>query len=159
MTIRSPLPRLPLPAAILTVIALVAALACVAVPPARASAACDAADVARGRPVTASSVENATYPASAAVDGDPATRWSSTFSDPQWLRVDLGSARTVCQVVLSWEAAYASAFQIQVSADGNAWTTIHSTGNGTGGTQTLDVSGTGRYLRVYGTARGTPWGY
>ena len=25
-----------------------------------------------------------------AVDGDPATRWSSAFSDPQWLAVDLG---------------------------------------------------------------------
>ncbi|MEV5409036.1 beta-1,3-glucanase family protein [Thermopolyspora sp. NPDC052614] len=163
MTTRSslslPRPSRPsVPAVMLAVIALVAALAGVAVP-ARAAAACDPADVARGRPATASSVENATFPASAAVDGDPATRWSSAFSDPQWLRVDLGSVRTVCQVVLSWEAAYASAFQIQVSADANAWTTIYSTGNGTGGTQTLDVSGTGRYLRVYGTSRGTPWGY
>lgn len=158
MTTHARLSRQPLAAVLITVVALVAALACAAVP-ARASAACGADDVARGRPALASSVENADYPASAAVDGDPATRWSSQFGDPQWLRVDFGATVTVCQVTLVWEAAYASAFQIQVSGDGNAWTTIYSTSNGAGGTQTLNVSGAGRYLRVYGTARGTPWGY
>ncbi len=39
------------------------------------------------------------------------------------------------------------------------WTTIYSTTTGTGGTQTLSVSGTGRYLRMYGTVRGTGYGY
>ena len=32
-----------------------------------------------------------TFPASAAVDGNAGTRWSSAFSDPQWLQVDLGA--------------------------------------------------------------------
>ena len=62
-------------------------------------------------------------------------------------------------MVLGWEAAYGKAFQIQTSADGTNWTTIFSTTTGTGGTQTLDVTGTGRYIRMYGTARGTPYGY
>ena len=61
--------------------------------------------------------------------------------------------------MLNWETAYATAFQIQVSADGTTWTTIYSTTTGTGGTQTLTVSGTGRYIRMYGTARATPYGY
>ncbi len=115
--------------------------------------------LSQGRPATASSIENAGTPAAAAVDGNTGTRWSSAFSDPQWLRVDLGSSATITQVVLQWEAAYASAFQIQVSDTGGSWTTIYSTTTGTGGTQTLDVSGTGRYIRVYGTARATPYGY
>lgn len=34
-------------------------------------------------------------PASAAVDGNTGTRWSSTFSDPQWLTVDLGATATI----------------------------------------------------------------
>ena len=51
------------------------------------------------------------------------------------------------------------AFQIQVSPDGSAWTLIYSTTTGTGGTQTLNVSGTGRYIRMYGTARATGYGY
>ena len=41
--------------------------------------------------VAASSLEGEHWPASNAVDGDPETRWSSAFSDPQWLRVDLGA--------------------------------------------------------------------
>lgn len=30
---------------------------------------------------------------------------------------------------------------------------------GTGGTQTLNVTGTGRYVRMFGTQRATQWGY
>ena len=59
----------------------------------------------------------------------------------------------------NWETAYATAFQIQTSADGTNWTTIYSTTTGTGGTQTLNVTGTGRYIRMYGTARATQYGY
>jgi beta-glucosidase len=125
--------------------------------PAPASAA--ASLLSQGKPATASSAENAGTPASAAVDGNTGTRWSSAAGDPQWLQVDLGGSATVSQVVLNWEAAYATAFQIQVSADGAAWTTVYSTTTGTGGTQTLNVSGTGRYVRMNGTARATQWGY
>src|SRR5262245_38922286 len=79
-----------------------------ALPP--AAAACGTANAAQGRPATASSTENATFPAGSAVDGNTATRWSSAFSDPQWLQVDLGSSQPICQVVLTWEAAYGTAF-------------------------------------------------
>src|SRR5580704_2713496 len=120
---------------------------------------CSTTDAALNRPATASSLENASFPASAAVDGNTSTRWSSAFSDPQWLQVDLGSSQTICEVTLDWETAYATAFQIQVSPDGTNWTTVYSTTTGTGGTQTLSVSGTGRYVRMYGTARATPYGY
>jgi hypothetical protein len=120
---------------------------------------CNTTDAALNHPATASSLENASFPASAAVDGNTGTRWSSGFSDPQWLEVDLGASQTVCEVTLDWEAAYATAFQVQVSPDGTNWTTIYSTSTGTGGNQTLSVSGTGRYVRMYGTARATPYGY
>jgi beta-glucosidase len=133
---------------------------CVAAPAQQASAAaCGTTNAALNRPATASSTENAGTPASAAVDGNAGTRWSSAFSDPQWIQVDLGSAMSVCQVVLTWEAAYANAFQVQTSTDGNAWSTVYSTTTGAGGTQTLDVAGTGRYVRVNGTARATGYGY
>jgi hypothetical protein len=123
------------------------------------SGSCNTTDAALNHPATASSLENASFPASAAVDGNTGTRWSSAFSDPQWLEVDLGASQTICEVTLDWEAAYATAFQIQTSPDGTTWTTIYSTTTGTGGTQTLSVSGTGRYVRMYGTARATPYGY
>jgi hypothetical protein len=123
------------------------------------SGGCGTTNIALNKTATASSTESGAYPASAAVDGSTGTRWSSAFSDPQWLEVDLGSSQSICQVVLQWETAYGKAFQIQTSADGSTWTTIYSTTTGTGGTQTLPVTGTGRYIRMYGTARGTPYGY
>src|SRR4051812_4008387 len=115
--------------------------------------------LSQGRPATASSTENASFPASAAVDGNTGTRWSSAFADPQWLRVDLGATATITSVTLNWEAAAAKSFQIQTSADGNTWTTIYSTTTGAGGVQTLAVSGSGRYVRMNGTARTTAYGY
>ncbi|MGW4813017.1 discoidin domain-containing protein, partial [Kitasatospora cineracea] len=97
--------------------------------------------LSQGRPATASSAENAGTPASAAVDGDNGTRWSSAAADPQWLQVDLGAAATLSQVVLRWETAAAKSYQIQTSDDGANWTSVYSTTTGTGGTQTLDVTG------------------
>ncbi|MBO0871486.1 MAG: discoidin domain-containing protein, partial [Micromonosporaceae bacterium] len=122
-------------------------------------AAAAGALLSQGRPATASSTENATFPAANAVDGNTGTRWSSAFSDPQWIQVDLGGSAAIDQVTLVWEAAYGRAFQIQVSPDASNWTTIYSTTTGTGGTQTLPVTGTGRYVRLYGTARATQYGY
>jgi beta-glucanase (GH16 family) len=123
------------------------------------TAICGTANAALNRPVTASSAESAANPASSAVDGNGGTRWSSAFSDPQWIQVDLGSSQSVCGVTLSWEAAYATAYQIQTSTDASTWNTIYSTTTGAGGTETLTVSGTGRYVRVNGTQRATGYGY
>jgi fibronectin type 3 domain-containing protein len=115
--------------------------------------------LSQGQPATASSLQASGYPASNAVDGSLSTRWSSAFSDPQWLQVDLGATHTLSQVIIAWENAYATAFQLQTSNDGMTWTTIYSTTTSTGGTQTIPVSGSGRYVRMYGTARATGYGY
>src|SRR6201995_378559 len=123
------------------------------------AASCSTTNLALNKTATASSTESGAYPAADAVDGNPGPRWSSAFSDPQWLEVDLGSSQSICGVPLNWEAAYATAFQIQTSADGTNWTSIYSTTTGTGGTQNLTVTGTGRYIRMYGTTRATPYGY
>jgi hypothetical protein len=120
---------------------------------------CGTTNVALGKTATASSTENVGTPASDAVDGNAGTRWSSAFSDPQWLQVDLGSTQSICKVTLTWETAYGTAFQIQTSNDATNWTSIYSTTTGTGGTQALTVSGSGRYIRMYGTARATQYGY
>ncbi|MGC4941854.1 discoidin domain-containing protein [Kribbella sp. DT2] len=120
----------------------------------------EAADplLSQGKTATASSAENVAFPASAAVDGDPGTRWSSAVGDPQWLRVDLGQTATITQVALSWEAAYATGFRLETSADGTNWSSVYSTTTGAGGNQTLNVSGSGRYVRLLSTARATQWG-
>jgi hypothetical protein len=123
------------------------------------TSSCGTTNAALGRPVTASSQQNAGLPPSGAVDGNTGTRWSSAASDPQWIQVDLGATQNICRIWLDWEAAYARAFQVQTSTDGATWTSIYSTTTGTGGIQSLDVSGAGRYVRMYGTQRATAYGY
>jgi hypothetical protein len=113
--------------------------------------------LSQGRSATASSVEGG-FAASAAVDGNAATRWSSAFSDPQWIQVDLGAARAISRVALNWEAAYASDFRIQTSNDATNWTTVHTTVAGTGGSKSIAVSGNGRYVRLHATKRATAYG-
>ncbi|MBN2486007.1 MAG: Ig-like domain-containing protein [Bacteroidales bacterium] len=117
-------------------------------------------NIALNKPVTVSSTENAGTPGAAAVDGSAGTRWSSAFSDPQWIMVDLQGTYSINRVVLNWETAAGRNYQVQVSPDGSTnWTTIYSTTTGAAGVVNLNVSGSGRYIRMYGTARATAWGY
>ncbi|MFC9947851.1 discoidin domain-containing protein [Streptomyces pratensis] len=115
--------------------------------------------LSQGKPVTASSEENYGTPATAAVDGNANTRWSSAASDPQWIRVDLGATTQLSQVVLDWETAYGKGYRVELSANGSNWSTAYQTTDGDGGTDTLNISGEARYVRVYGTARGTGYGF
>ncbi len=117
-------------------------------------------ELARGRPVTVSSVEPGTAHAGAnAVDGNAGTRWSSAFADPQWIAVDLGAVHEITRVRLTWETAYGRAYQIQTSADGQNWQQAYTTAASDGGTDDIALSASARHLRVYGTQRGTQWGY
>ncbi|MGW6927793.1 discoidin domain-containing protein [Streptomyces sp. NPDC054950] len=114
--------------------------------------------LSQGKPATASSTEGV-FSARSAVDGDLGTRWSSAFADPQWIQVDLGARAEISRVALTWEAAYATSFRIEVSNDAQTWTVLHQTATGAGGAQSLSVSGAGRYVRMYGTQRATAYGY
>ena len=115
--------------------------------------------ISASRPVTASSIESLNFPAGAVVDGDPVSRWASNWADPSWIQIDLGGTAAISKVELDWEAAYASGYQLQVSPDANNWTSVYSTTTSTGGVQNLNVTGSGRYIRLYATARGTQYGY
>jgi uncharacterized protein DUF1996/F5/8 type C domain-containing protein len=113
--------------------------------------------LSQGAPATASSSEGS-LSAAAAVDGNTGTRWSSTHADGQWIRVDLGVRSSIDRVELNWEAAYASAFDLQVSADGQRWVTVRKVTNGAGGRQTVQLSAVGRYVRLLAVRRATSWG-
>jgi len=88
------------------------------------------------------------------------TRWSSAFAASQWFQVDLGAPATLGRVAIDWEAAYAKAYQVQASDDGATWTTLHTVTAGDGGSDEITgLTGSGRYVRLYGTKRGTGYGY
>lgn len=117
-------------------------------------------DLALGRPVVASSAKASDVAAANVTDGNTATRWGSNYSDPQWIRVDLGATTPISAVLLSWEVASAKAFTVDVSTDDQNWTTVYSTTDGTGGVQLIPVTATARYVRVHGTVRNdTRYGY
>src|SRR5690349_7852995 len=79
-------------------------------------ASAQATNLALNKPVTCSASPQ--FPCAEAVDGNATgTRWASAAGiDPQYLQVDLGATTNITSVKLIWEAAYATAFQIQTSA-------------------------------------------
>ncbi|MBD3917193.1 cellulase family glycosylhydrolase [Paenibacillus sp. PR3] len=125
--------------------------------PAKASAA---TNLALNRPAASSSNEDTGKTAALAFDGNSSTRWSSVYSDPQWISVDLGSAIAISGVMLNWEVAYGKAYSIQTSLDNSTWTTVYSTTTGDGGIDNISISSRdARYVRMNGTQRGTSYGY
>ncbi|MDQ0050699.1 mannan endo-1,4-beta-mannosidase [Paenibacillus polymyxa] len=109
---------------------------------------------------TASSVEDSSKSADFAIDGNSLTRWSSQYSDPQWISVDLGNTTEINGVTLNWEAAYAKSFQVQISTDNDHWTTVYSTTTGEGGIEKISFGATNaRYVRMNGIERATGYGY
>ncbi|MDQ0694307.1 MULTISPECIES: discoidin domain-containing protein [unclassified Streptomyces] len=120
-------------------------------------------NLASGKPAEASSFQPASVgcpcPAANAVDGSLDTRWASDWADQQWIQVDLGATSSFDHVQLAWEAAYAKAYTVQTSDDGQAWNTVHTETAGNGGIDDIEVAGNARYVRVSTSERGTPWGY
>ncbi len=115
------------------------------------------------KPFTVSSTEAGLGNAAAnAVDGNPATRWSSLYADPQWYQIDLGKICSINQVVVLWETASAKSYTIEVSDNGTNWTQLVAKSNLAAGPRTDELNGlngSGRYIKLTGTERNTSWGY
>jgi beta-glucosidase len=142
----------------------VAALAVVAVVGsvvvAVASPAYAASNLAPFGVASATSSENGGLGPEKAIDGDPTTRWSSAFSDPQTITIDLGARAQVASVTLLWEPAYSTAYTVETSLDGATWTKVFETTSGDGGTDEIPgIDRAARYIRLTGTARATPYGH
>ena len=123
-----------------------------------------AGNLALGKPAVSSSIDDPARTADQAVDGNYSSRWSSGQFDDSWIYVDLGQAYSLTSVVLEWEAAYAKAYKLQVANDpAGPWADIYETADGKGGSETISVKGTGRYVRMLGSERvvvnGSKWGY
>lgn len=116
-----------------------------------------AQNLALGKTPTASSQVQA---AALAFDGDGTTRWESAASDPEYIVVDLGSVQTIDRIRLTWENAYGKDFTLDVSNDNSTWTTVQPvTNNNTTSNEYSHLNASGRYVRMYGTARATAYAY
>ena len=115
------------------------------------------------KPATASTVIGDGSTASKAVDGDQTgSRWESAWGNTEeWLQVDLEKVYTINKVVVYWEAARAAEYDLQVSLDGEQWTTIKNVKDSPTGGETIDFSPVdARYVRIQGITKALPaYGY
>ena len=117
-------------------------------------------NIALGKNVKVSSSENPSVDGSKIVDNDGTTRWSSEFTDNQYCQIDLGKNYTINKVTFNWEASYAKEYKIQVSKDGNNWTTVYENNNGKGGEESIVFDATEcRYVKMQGVKRALAYGY
>lgn len=110
---------------------------------------------------SASSGQSGEYGADKAIDGDGTTRWGSAFDQPEWITFDLGAAYALSSIVIDWEAANAESYEMRGSNDNNTWVTLAAESGGSFGdrTDTVSLSGTYRYLRMYGINRSSQYGF
>ncbi|WP_030324822.1 alpha-L-fucosidase [Streptomyces sp. NRRL B-3229] len=117
------------------------------------------ADIAAGRTVTADSEEASKgNTAAKAVDGSTSTRWCANDGGTgHWLKVDLGSTRSLTGARIAWELDKANyRYRIEGSTDNSAWTVLvdNTTTTSTSQVQTAAFQAQARYVRV--TVTGLP---
>jgi hypothetical protein len=84
-------------------------------------------EVAQGKTATASSVKPANntgvFTPDKAVDGDPATRFSTAWgSDNQTYTIDLGAIYQVVRVEVDWYTSWATQWAVMISTNGTSFT-------------------------------------
>ncbi|MGB5928345.1 MAG: discoidin domain-containing protein [Cyclobacteriaceae bacterium] len=98
-----------------------------------------------------------------AVDGNITSRWESNSTDNEWIYLDLGQTYELGRAILHWETASGKHYQIQVSDDAVNWTTVYTFNEENlpldPRTDDLLFEGTGRYIRMNGIERNSPWSY
>lgn len=110
--------------------------------------------------VSASSSESDLYTAKNTVDGNYQSRWSSQFSDPQWLLIDLGEVKDVSGITIRWEAAFGKSYEVRVSEDNSGWKTVYDAAESDGGTDDIYFRKVpARYIKIFMKERATSWGY
>jgi hypothetical protein len=118
------------------------------------------ANLAKGKPVVVSSTETGLNVAGNVTDGSYLTRWSSLYSDNQWMYVDLQDEYLINQVKITWETAMAKNYFLEVSSDGVNWTNISTvTNNAIAVNDFTGLNAKARYVRMYGTSRVTIYGF
>ncbi len=98
--------------------------------------------------------------AMAPVDGDMDTRWSSGYRDGEWIYFDFGKPKTISKVIIKWEQAYATSYEISTSDDAKTWSRLILLEGQTGGTSEIKFQPvTARYVKLTGLKRVNPeWG-
>ena len=113
-------------------------------------------NLALHKPVTASSEENAGCLASNLTDGNTSSRWGSVHKDNEYVIVDLQQMCYIDYLILRWETAYASEYELGLSEDNSTWRT--ATYSSAGGVEKVATRERARYIRLKGLQRATQYG-
>ncbi|MCL6589809.1 MAG: discoidin domain-containing protein [Firmicutes bacterium] len=118
-------------------------------------------NMALGKPVKASSIDNDEDKAEYINDGNPKTRWSSAYQNSEWIYVDLLKESKISKIRMTWEVAYGKGYRIEISTDGKEWRSVFEEKDGDGGADEIILPEpvTARYLRMFGTEKATQWGF
>lgn len=94
-------------------------------------------------------------------DADIGTRWSSGYTDDEWVQIELAAPAVVRAVTLSWEASCATEYQVQTSTDGATWETRETVKPASCGTDVVRLVGDEpvKFVRMQGVQRSSSWGY
>lgn len=123
-------------------------------------------NLALHKPVTATSQEDNGTRAELATDGDAGTRWGSAWNglsteakNNQDLTVDLLDTYNINKVIMLWQAARASEYELQVSLDGKEWKTVANPKNSPEKETVTFPETPARYVRMHGITRNMDYGY
>jgi hypothetical protein len=91
------------------------------------------------------------------VDGDFFTRWSSAYSESQWIIIDLLNTYNVQIIKLFWADSYAKIYRFGLGVDLNNFGLIRTIANSNGGVEIYDNLNTeARYLKIMLDKRAIP---
>jgi hypothetical protein len=123
-------------------------------PPAGLPIACPRGSKIKVADATASTFEKGfMHPPKYAVDDHLDSRWSSHYTDDQWLELDLGRVQRWRRISLVWELAHGARYAILTSDDHKTWTTLHTETGSDGFVDVIDAEGKGRYIKIQGLTR------
>ena len=109
-------------------------------------------------PCTVSGSENVGTQPENATDGDDSSRWGSLHKDGEWIVVDLKREARLYKMRIHWEAAYASLYTVELSADGKTWGHAQDISSDGGWDDIMLGDTNARYIRVTGKKRATDYG-
>jgi hypothetical protein len=98
--------------------------------------------------------------AKATIDGDLTTRWSSNYTDNQWISFDFGTPKVLSKIIIFWEQAFAVDYDILISSDNQSWQPLMSLKDKHGGIDEIEFAPIKtRYVKILGIKRVNPeWG-
>lgn len=117
-------------------------------------------NIAMNKPVSTSTVANATYP-KLLNDGNSSTAWNSSTTSTQWIQMDLLDVFDLSNITIEWGAAAAGQYSVSTSSDNQEWTLVEQISHsGSANIKSLNISRNAvRYIRINMSTPTTGNGY